>query len=60
MPASNLSPCRRMDFFVGNAFFRGNWHAAHADGKRGGRTVLGPLFSQSCHSMALLAFLNSL
>lgn len=24
MPAANLSPSRRMDFFVGNAFFRGS------------------------------------
>lgn len=53
MPAANLSPSRRMDFFVGNAFFRGNWHAARADGKQGGRIGLGPLFNtdscQSCH-----------
>lgn len=53
MPAANLSPTRRMDFFVGNAFFRGSWHAASDDQRKGGRVGLGPLFNtdacQSCH-----------
>lgn len=53
MPAANLSPSRRMDFFVGNAFFRGNWHVARPERRPGGRVGLGPLFNtdacQSCH-----------
>lgn len=55
MPAANLSPLRRMDFFVGNAFFRGAWRPAiDAQGATtSGRSGLGPLFNtdscQSCH-----------
>lgn len=53
MPAANLTPLRRMDFFVGNAFFRGNWHVAQEGGHQRGRVGLGPLFNtdacQSCH-----------
>ncbi len=51
MPSNNLRPIRRMDFFVGNAFFRSGWKPAGngAQGKSG----LGPLFNtdacQSCH-----------
>lgn len=53
MPAANLAPLRRMDFFVGNAFFRGNWHVARDGGRQNARVGLGPLFNtdacQSCH-----------
>lgn len=51
MPASNLSPSRRLDFSVGNSFFRNPWVAAPASTTA--RDGLGPLFNtnacQNCH-----------
>lgn len=53
MPSANLTPLRRMDFFVGNAFFRDNWHVAREGAHQNARVGLGPLFNtdacQSCH-----------
>ncbi|HHH9558911.1 TPA: di-heme oxidoredictase family protein [Pseudomonas aeruginosa] len=53
LPAANLTPLRRMDFFVGNGFFRGAWHMADGTPGQAGRIGLGPLFNtdacQSCH-----------
>ena len=51
MPSSNLTPMQRMDFSVGNAFFRNAWVAAgRAPANRSG---VGPLLNtdscQSCH-----------
>lgn len=51
LPSANLSPVRRMDFFVGNSFFRNPWKVATA--QQHVRDGLGPLFNtdtcQSCH-----------
>lgn len=51
MPASNLSFDKRLDFSVGNSFFRNPWVAAPAT--TDARDGLGPLFNtnacQSCH-----------
>lgn len=51
MPAQNLSPTRRMDFFIGNAFFRNPWVAKGA--LPANRSGAGPLLNsdscQSCH-----------
>ena len=51
MPSANLSPLRRMDFFVGNGFFRNPWKVAST--QQNARDGLGPLFNtdtcQSCH-----------
>ncbi|MBD8235940.1 c-type cytochrome [Pseudomonas fluorescens] len=51
MPSANLSPLRRMDFFVGNGFFRNPWKVATTQQRA--RDGLGPLFNtdtcQSCH-----------
>lgn len=51
MPAANLSFDKRLDFSVGNSFFRNPWVAAPAT--TDARDGLGPLFNtnacQSCH-----------
>ncbi|WP_409285203.1 di-heme oxidoredictase family protein [Pseudomonas protegens] len=51
MPSANLSPSRRMEFFVGNGFFRNPWKPASAQAST--RDGLGPLFNtdtcQGCH-----------
>jgi len=51
MPSANLSPLRRLDFSVGNSFFRNPWVIAPASTTA--RDGLGPLFNtnacQSCH-----------
>jgi CxxC motif-containing protein (DUF1111 family) len=51
MPSANLSPLRRMDFFVGNSFFRNPWKVAST--RQNARDGLGPLFNtdscQGCH-----------
>jgi CxxC motif-containing protein (DUF1111 family) len=51
MPSANLSPQRRLDFSVGNSFFRSPWVIAPATTTA--RDGLGPLFNsnacQNCH-----------
>ncbi|QLF92323.1 c-type cytochrome [Pseudomonas sp. ABC1] len=51
MPSANLAPTRRLDFSVGNSFFRNPWVMAPASTTA--RDGLGPLFNtnacQSCH-----------
>ncbi|MCQ4316929.1 thiol oxidoreductase [Stutzerimonas zhaodongensis] len=51
MPSANLDPVRRLDFSVGNSFFRNPWVIAPASTTA--RDGLGPLFNtnacQSCH-----------
>lgn len=51
MPSANLSPLRRLDFSVGNSFFRNPWVIAPATTIA--RDGLGPLFNtnacQNCH-----------
>lgn len=51
LPQSNLSMTRRLDFSVGNSFFRNPWVEAPAS--TGARDGLGPLFNtnscQGCH-----------
>jgi len=51
MPAANLSPLRRLEFSVGNSFFRNPW--VMAPSTTTARDGLGPLFNtnacQNCH-----------
>ncbi|MGV8919639.1 MAG: di-heme oxidoredictase family protein [Pseudomonas sp.] len=51
MPSANLSPSRRLDFSVGNSFFRNPWVIAPSTTTA--RDGLGPLFNtnacQNCH-----------
>lgn len=51
MPSANLSPVRRLDFAVGNSFFRNPWVIAPSSTTA--RDGLGPLFNtnacQNCH-----------
>ena len=51
MPSANLSPMRRLDFSVGNSFFRNPWVIAPASTTA--RDGLGPLINtngcQNCH-----------
>lgn len=51
MPAANLAPVRRLDFSVGNSFFRNPWVIAPSSTTA--RDGLGPLLNtnacQSCH-----------
>lgn len=51
MPSANLSPMRKIDFSMGNSFFKNPWVAAPASTTA--RDGLGPLFNtnscQSCH-----------
>ncbi|SFP96323.1 di-heme oxidoredictase family protein [Pseudomonas borbori] len=51
LPAANLPPSRRLDFSVGNSFFRNPWVIAPATTTA--RDGLGPLFNtnacQNCH-----------
>jgi CxxC motif-containing protein (DUF1111 family) len=51
MPSANLSPSRRLDFSVGNSFFRNPWISSPATTTA--RDGLGPLFNtnacQNCH-----------
>lgn len=51
MPSANLSPVRRLDFSVGNSFFRNPWVIAPSSTTA--RDGLGPLINtnacQSCH-----------
>ncbi|WP_375741498.1 di-heme oxidoredictase family protein [Pseudomonas boanensis] len=51
MPSANLTPTRRLDFSVGNSFFRNPWVIAPATTIA--RDGLGPLFNtnacQNCH-----------
>ncbi len=51
MPSANLSPSRRVDFSVGNSFFRSPWVIAPSTTTA--RDGLGPLFNtnacQNCH-----------
>ncbi|MNZ19886.1 Cytochrome c [compost metagenome] len=51
LPSANLSPTRRLDFSVGNSFFRNPWVIAPATTIA--RDGLGPLFNtnacQNCH-----------
>ncbi|MES2821312.1 MAG: di-heme oxidoredictase family protein [Pseudomonadota bacterium] len=51
LPAANLSPLRRLDFSVGNSFFRNPWVIAPSTTTA--RDGLGPLFNtnacQNCH-----------
>jgi CxxC motif-containing protein (DUF1111 family) len=51
MPSANLSPVRRLDFSVGNSFFRNPWVTAPSSTTA--RDGLGPLINtnacQSCH-----------
>lgn len=51
MPSANLSPVRRLDFSVGNSFFRNPWVIAPAS--TDARDGLGPLINtnacQNCH-----------
>ncbi|MBD8792686.1 c-type cytochrome [Pseudomonas syringae] len=51
MPAQNLSPSRRMEFFIGNALFRNTWVAEGT--LPASRSGAGPLLNtdscQSCH-----------
>ncbi|MCJ8168713.1 c-type cytochrome [Pseudomonas sp. A3.4] len=51
LPSANLAPSRRVDFAVGNSFFRNPWVSAPASTTA--RDGLGPLFNtnacQNCH-----------
>ena len=51
LPSANLSPERRLDFAVGNSFFRNPWVIAPSTTTA--RDGLGPLFNtnacQNCH-----------
>ena len=51
LPSANLSPVRRLDFSVGNSFFRNPWVIAPSTTTA--RDGLGPLFNtnacQNCH-----------
>ncbi|MGE8096534.1 di-heme oxidoredictase family protein [Pseudomonas fluorescens] len=51
LPSANLSPARRLDFSVGNSFFRSPWVIAPSTTTA--RDGLGPLFNtnacQNCH-----------
>lgn len=51
MPSANLAPTRRLDFSVGNSFFRSPWVIAPSTTTA--RDGLGPLFNtnacQNCH-----------
>ncbi|WP_298187406.1 di-heme oxidoredictase family protein [uncultured Pseudomonas sp.] len=51
LPSANLSPLRRLDFSVGNSFFRNPWVTSPATTTA--RDGLGPLFNtnacQNCH-----------
>ncbi|RMU67716.1 putative thiol oxidoreductase with 2 cytochrome c heme-binding site [Pseudomonas syringae pv. aptata] len=51
MPSANLAPVRRLDFSVGNSFFRSPWVIAPSTTTA--RDGLGPLFNtnacQNCH-----------
>jgi CxxC motif-containing protein (DUF1111 family) len=51
LPSANLSPSRRLDFSVGNSFFRNPWVSSPATTTA--RDGLGPLFNtnacQNCH-----------
>jgi CxxC motif-containing protein (DUF1111 family) len=51
LPSANLSPSRRLDFSVGNSFFRNPWVTSPATTTA--RDGLGPLFNtnacQNCH-----------
>lgn len=51
LPSANMSVMRKLDFSVGNSFFRNPWVAAPAS--TGARDGLGPLFNtntcQGCH-----------
>jgi CxxC motif-containing protein (DUF1111 family) len=51
LPSANLTPLRRLDFSVGNSFFRNPWVIAPASTTA--RDGLGPLFNtnacQNCH-----------
>lgn len=51
LPSANLAPSRRLDFSVGNSFFRSPWVTAPATTTA--RDGLGPLFNtnacQNCH-----------
>ncbi|WP_339545560.1 di-heme oxidoreductase family protein [Pseudomonas sp. RA_35y_Pfl2_P32] len=51
LPSANLSPTRRLDFSVGNSFFRSPWVTAPSTTTA--RDGLGPLFNtngcQNCH-----------
>ena len=51
LPSANLSPLRRLDFSVGNSFFRNPWVIAPST--TSARDGLGPLFNtnacQNCH-----------
>jgi CxxC motif-containing protein (DUF1111 family) len=51
LPSANLSPLRRLDFSVGNSFFRNPWVIAPSS--TDARDGLGPLFNtnacQNCH-----------
>lgn len=51
LPSANLSPSRRLDFSVGNSFFRNPWVSTPATTTA--RDGLGPLFNtnacQNCH-----------
>ena len=51
LPSANLSPTRRLDFSVGNSFFRSPWVIAPSTTTA--RDGLGPLFNtnacQNCH-----------
>ncbi len=51
LPSANLSPSRRLEFSVGNSFFRNPWVSAPASTTA--RDGLGPLFNhnacQGCH-----------
>ena len=51
LPSANLAPSRRLDFSVGNSFFRNPWVTAPATTTA--RDGLGPLFNtnacQNCH-----------
>ena len=51
LPSANLPPSRRVDFSVGNSFFRSPWVTAPSTTT--GRDGLGPLFNtnacQNCH-----------
>ena len=51
LPSANLAPSRRLDFSVGNSFFRNPWVIAPSSTTA--RDGLGPLFNtnacQNCH-----------
>ncbi len=61
LPSANLAPTRRLDFSVGNSFFRSPWVIAPATTTS--RDGLGPLFNtnacQNCHIVDAGAFIDS-